>query len=161
MLISRKEGSYFFIGHIILDLVLSYNKNTVKDYCANCTRCIEACPTQAIYEERKVDARKCLSYQTIEFPKVAERSSVEKYQDWIFGCDICQDVCPWNIKFIVPHNEAELDPKPELLALRKNDWDVMTRMQFGEIFRGSAIKRAKYSGLKQTIKWINTKKSND
>ncbi len=155
MLISRKRGSFFFIGHIILDLELIYNSELVKDYCVNCSKCIDACPTGAIYENRKIDAPKCLSYQTIEFPKLAERSAVESYQNWIFGCDICQDVCPWNIKFIVPHNEKEFIPKPELTALRKTDWDNITEMQFGEIFRGSAIKRAKFSGLKQTLIWLN------
>jgi epoxyqueuosine reductase len=155
LLISKKEGSFFFIGHLILDLGLSYNTTEVKDYCVNCTRCIDACPTDAIYESRKVDARKCLSYQTIEFPKLAERSSPKDYQDWIFGCDICQDVCPWNVKFISPHTEDDLKPKQELMDLRKEDWDSITEMEFGEIFRGSAVKRAKYSGLKETLKWIN------
>jgi epoxyqueuosine reductase len=157
MLITRKGGSFFFIGHIILDIELEYNKSSVKDYCANCRRCIEACPTQAIYEERKVDARKCLSYQTIEFPKKAERSEAKFYQDWIFGCDICQDVCPWNIRFMPSHQEEDFNPNPKLMALRKEDWKTMTEMQFGEIFRGSAIKRAKYSGLKQNVDWLNSK----
>lgn len=155
LLITRKEGSFFFIGHLILDLELDYNTEEVKDYCVNCTRCIDACPTNAIYEARKVDANKCLSYQTIEFPKLAERSSPENYQDWIFGCDICQDVCPWNIKFITPHTEQGLKPKQEFMDLRKKDWDSMTEMEFGEIFRGSAVKRAKFSGLKATLKWLN------
>lgn len=157
MLITRKEGSFFFIGHLILDLELAYNSNQVKDYCANCTRCIDACPTNAIYEVRKVDARKCLSYQTIELPKLAERSNPELYEDWIFGCDICQDVCPWNVKFIIPHNEEELMPSQEFMTLRKEDWDSMTEIRFGELFRGSAVKRAKFSGLKQTIQWLNKK----
>ena len=161
MLITKKEGSYFFIGHIILDLELDYNTNQVKDYCANCTRCMDACPTNAIYEARKIDARKCLSYQTIEFPKLAERSNAQMYQDWIFGCDICQDVCPWNMKFIIPHNEKDLELKPELMALRKEDWNTMTEMRFGELFRGSAVKRAKFSGLKQTLQWISSKSSTD
>ncbi|MDA3904709.1 MAG: tRNA epoxyqueuosine(34) reductase QueG [Bacteroidales bacterium] len=157
MLINRKGGSFFFIGHIILDLELIYNSKQVKDYCANCSRCIDACPTQAIYEARKIDARKCLSYQTIEVPKLAERSNPDLYQDWIFGCDICQDVCPWNDKFIVPHVLEEFVPKPEIMALQKEDWNKLTEMQFGDLFRGSAVKRAKYSGLKQTIQWVNKK----
>jgi len=155
LLITRKGGSFFFIGHIIIDLDLDYNSEHEKDLCANCTRCIDACPTDAIYEARKVDAPKCLSYQTIEFPKLAERNSPEFYQDWIFGCDICQDVCPWNLKFMISHNEKDFLPKPGFLALRKDDWDTMTEMQFGELFRGSAVKRAKFSGLKQTLLWIN------
>ncbi|RLD38606.1 MAG: tRNA epoxyqueuosine(34) reductase QueG [Bacteroidetes bacterium] len=157
LLINRKGGSFFFIGHIILDLELKYNTNEIKDYCVNCTRCIDACPTNAIYDNRKVDARKCLSYQTIEFPKLAKRSDAELYNDWIFGCDICQDVCPWNNKFIIPHSEEMLKPIPELMNLRKEDWDTMTEMEFGEIFRGSALKRAKLSGLKETLSWINNK----
>lgn len=155
LLITRKGGSFFFIGHIILDLELTYNTEEVKDYCVNCTRCIDACPTDAIYEARKVDARKCLSYQTIEFPKLANRSNPESYNDWIFGCDICQDVCPWNTKFIIPHTEKALNPKPELFNLRKENWDTMSEMEFGEIFRGSAVKRAKFSGLKETLQWVN------
>jgi len=158
MLITRKQGSYFFIGHIILDLELTYNTIQVKDYCANCTRCIDACPTQAIYEARKVDARKCLSYQTIEFPKLAERSDPDLYQDWIFGCDICQDVCPWNLKFIIPLQQEEFVPKPALMNLKKDGWNNLTEMEFGELFRGSALKRAKFSGLKQTIQWVNKTK---
>lgn len=157
MLITRKAGSFFFIGHIILNLDLDYNQEKVKDLCANCTRCIDACPTGAIYEARKVDARKCLSYQTIEFPKQAERSNKELYNDWIFGCDICQDVCPWNLKFILPHNEKDFLPKSEVVALRKEDWNTMDEMRFGELFRGSAVKRAKFSGLKQSIQWISQK----
>lgn len=158
MLISPKFGSFFFIGHIILDLELNYNTIQVKDFCANCTRCIEACPTKAIYADKKVDARKCLSYQTIEFPKLAERSSKDLYQNWIFGCDICQDICPWNLKFSRPHNEEGLLPKPELLALqKKEDWDKMTEMQFGDIFKNTALKRAKYSGIKETVRWLNNK----
>lgn len=157
MLITRKAGSYFFIGHIIIDLALDYNTLQVKDYCANCTRCIDACPTQAIYEDRKVDARKCLSYQNIEFPLLAERSKPEHYKDWIFGCDICQEVCPWNIKFIAPTTEDAFEPHPALLSYKKEDWDNLSAMEFGEIFRGSAVKRAKYSGLKETIAWVNNK----
>jgi len=155
LLINKKKGSFFFIGHIFLNLKLKYNKDLIKDYCANCTNCIDACPTNAIYEARKVDARKCLSYQTIEFPKIADRSEVETYQDWIFGCDICQDVCPWNNRFLLAHNENEFIPKPELISMRKPDWHNLTEIQFGELFKGSAVKRAKYSGLKQTIKWLN------
>lgn len=157
LLITRKGGSFFFIGHIIINLELDYSAEQVKDLCANCTRCIDACPTGAIYEARKVDARKCLSYQSIEFPKLAERSKPELYQDWIFGCDICQDVCPWNLKFMVPHNEKEFLPKPGVMELRKNDWNEMTEMQFGELFRDSPVKRAKFSGLKKTLQWIHKK----
>jgi len=157
MLITRKQGSFFFIGHIILDLELEYNQEEIKDYCANCQRCILACPTEAIYEDRKIDARKCLSYQTIEFPKLAKKEEQKNYQDWIFGCDICQDVCPWNEKFIIPHQEEDFLAKPELMTLRKEDWENMTEMQFGNLFRGSAVKRAKYSGLKQNIEWLKKK----
>lgn len=155
MLITRRAGSFFFIGHIIIDIPLDYNTLHVKDYCANCTRCLDACPTQAIYEARKVDATKCLSYQTIEFPNLAERSNPDLYNDWIFGCDICQDVCPWNIKFIAPHNEEAFDPNPALMDYKKEDWNNLSAMEFGEIFRGSAVKRAKFSGLQKTIAWIN------
>ncbi len=157
MLITRKAGSFFFIGHIIIDIKLDYNTLQVKDYCANCTRCIDACPTQAIYEDRKVDARKCLSYQSIEFPLLADRSKPEHYQDWIFGCDICQDVCPWNIKFIAPTTEEAFEPHPSLLTHKKEDWNNLSAMEFGEIFRGSAVKRAKFSGFKKTIDWVKKK----
>lgn len=158
LLINRKHGSFTFIGHIILDLELAYNMSQEKDYCVHCNRCIDACPTKAIYEPKKVDAQKCLSYQTIEFPTFANRSNPELYQDWIFGCDICQDVCPWNHK-LTPHNENEFNPKPKLFALlkEKEDWEKLNEMQFGELFRGSAVKRAKFSGLKKNIQWLKEK----
>ncbi|HAG17189.1 MAG TPA: tRNA epoxyqueuosine(34) reductase QueG [Bacteroidales bacterium] len=155
LVLNRKNGSYFFIGHIILDLELDYNTTEAKDLCATCTRCIDACPTNAIYEPRKVDARKCLSYQTIEFPIVSERSPKESYHDWIFGCDICQDVCPWNLKFLPTHQENDFLPKPELLAMRKADWHALSESQFDELFEKSALKRAKYAGLIKTIDWIS------
>lgn len=161
MLITKKQGSFFFIGHLILDLDLDYNSNIVKDYCANCTRCIDACPTNAIYEAYKVDATKCISYQTIEYPKTAKRDKAELYNDWIFGCDICQDVCPWNMKFIIPHQEKAFEPKAELIAMRKENWNKITEMEFGELFRGSAVKRAKFSGIKKTLQWINPKNNTD
>jgi len=153
-LLLTPKGSYFFIGHLITDLDLRYNTTEVANACANCRRCINACPTKAIYEDYKVDARKCLSYQTIEFPKRAERTAPRTYRNWIFGCDICQDVCPWNVHFAVPHNEKAFFPKPKLSSLRKTDWESLTEMQFGELFRKSAIKRAKYSGIKQTLYWL-------
>jgi epoxyqueuosine reductase len=160
MLINKKMGSFFFIGHLFIDIELNYSDKEIKDYCANCTRCIAACPTQAIYEDRKVDANKCISYQTIEFPKTAERTAPESYQNWIFGCDICQDVCPWNTRFLIPHQEKAFKLKPEIKQMRKDDWLNLSEMQYGELFRGSAVKRAKFSGLKKTIQWLTRTDSN-
>ncbi|MCL3779946.1 tRNA epoxyqueuosine(34) reductase QueG [Prolixibacteraceae bacterium JC049] len=152
-LISQEHGSFFFIGELLVDIELAYDQPLTKDYCGKCTRCIDACPTKAIVAERVVDARKCISYQTIENRGDIDSELKGQFQDRIFGCDICQDVCPWNLK-AQPHNEEAFQPHPKLFDLTKDNWHNLDRDQFNEIFRKSAVKRAKFDGLKRNIEFI-------
>jgi epoxyqueuosine reductase len=156
-LLSRRHGSFFVIGEIITDLPLSYDQ-PVKDYCGSCTKCLEACPTGSLSlsEPYKIDASKCISYFTIEKKGDLPADMKGKFEDWIFGCDICQDVCPWNLREN-PHNEPEFDPHPDLLTLTKPDWEKLTHDHFNEIFRKSAVKRTKYHGLKRNIEFVKDK----
>jgi epoxyqueuosine reductase len=151
-LLNRDMGSFFFIGEIICDLDLAYDE-AIKDYCGTCTRCIDACPTDAIIEPYVVDGSKCISYYTIELKEAIPDDVKGKFNNWIFGCDICQDVCPWN-RFSTPNTTAELSLPPELEALTKNDWVELTEEIFTELFRTSPIKRTKYSGLKRNIEFV-------
>ena len=152
-LLSKKTGSFFFIAELIIDLELEYD-TPVTDHCGSCTACIDACPTDAIYEPYKVDGSKCISYYTIELKDSIPESENGKFEDWMFGCDICQDVCPWN-RFSKPHNEPLFDPHPDLLQMTKHDWEEITRETFNEIFRKSAVKRTKYDGLKRNINFLD------
>ena len=152
-LLSKKVGSFFFIAELIIDLELEYD-TPVTDHCGSCTACIDACPTDAIYEPYKVDGSKCISYYTIELKDSIPESEKGKFEDWMFGCDICQDVCPWN-RFSKPHNEPLFDPHPDLLKMTKQDWEEITQETFNEIFRKSAVKRTKYQGLKRNINFLD------
>ncbi len=152
-LLSKKTGSFFFIAELIIDLELEYD-TPVTDHCGSCTACIDACPTDAIYEPYKVDGSKCISYYTIELKDSIPESEKGKFEDWMFGCDICQDVCPWN-RFSKPHNEPLFNPHPDLLQMTKQDWEEITRETFNEIFRKSAVKRTKYQGLKRNINFLD------
>lgn len=151
LLLNQKKGSYFFLAEIILDLDFEYDR-AIKDHCGTCTRCIDACPTDAIAENGYwLDASKCISYLTIEYkgemiPKVLE----DKMEGWIFGCDICQQVCPWN-RFSIPHTDVSLTPNPALLDMKKNDWIELTEEIFDAISQGSPLRRAKYKGLRRNI----------
>ncbi len=149
-LIVPKQGSFFFIAEIITDLELDYNHPKSNDFCGDCRRCLEACPTQAIVAPRVVDARKCISFLTIELKDEIPSAFSGQFNDSIFGCDICQDVCPWT-KFSVPHNEPRFDPNPLLQKMNKTEWEHLTKDLFDEIFRKSAVKRAKYTGLVRNI----------
>ena len=151
MLISQKKGSYFFLAELIIDLPLVYDFK-VTDHCGTCTKCIDACPTDAIYEAHKVDASKCISYLTIELKDQFIPSDFSgKMNDWIFGCDICQDVCPWN-RFAEPHQTPAFEPtNDEWLNYSKNDWMEITSEIFVEHFGNSALKRTKFEGLKRNI----------
>jgi len=153
-LITKKQGSFFFIGEIITDLELDYNNETVPNHCGGCTRCIDACPTKAL-EPYKLDARKCISYWTIEHKgdSIPEEFK-EHFRDWIFGCDICQDVCPWN-RLSETHNEPEFEPKEELLKMTKGDWENLTKEQFNFMFKNSPLKRTKFEGLKRNLQFLN------
>jgi epoxyqueuosine reductase len=150
LLIHPKKGSFFFLSEIICDLDIEAD-GPIKDYCGTCTKCIDACPTDALNTPYVLDASKCITYATIELkdPEIPEFFS-GKMEDWIFGCDICQDVCPWN-RFSKPHKEPEFFPKEELLAFGKEDWIELSEDKYREIFKGSAVKRSKFSGLKRNI----------
>ena len=155
-IINRENGSFFFIGELILDLELDTDV-PIKDYCGTCTKCIDECPTNAIVEPYVVDGSKCISYLTIELKDELIPSEFKgKMDDWIFGCDVCQDVCPWN-KFSKPHKETWFDPHVDLLSLTIKDWEDLNKETFNKIFKKSAVKRTKYEGLKRNIKFINTK----
>ena len=156
-LISRKYGSFVFIGEIITDIELNYD-TPIKDYCGSCRKCLDACPTGALTEPYRIDASKCISYFTIEKKGELPQSMKGKFEDWIFGCDICQDVCPWNIRQI-PHQEPEFEPHSDLLKLTKPDWEQLSKDHFNEIFRKSAVKRTKYQGLKRNISFISPNNS--
>ena len=153
LLINKNQGSYFFLAEIICDLDLEYDE-TVLNRCGNCTRCIDACPTDAITQAQVIDAKKCISYLTIENKEKIPKELRGSINNSIFGCDICQDVCPWNKKS-VPHNEKEFIPKKELRDLKKKDWIELTEDTFNKIFEGSAVKRTKFQGLKRNIKAVS------
>lgn len=148
-LINRQIGSFFFIGELILDLELEPD-GPITDYCGTCTRCIDACPTDAIVGPYVVDGSKCISYFTIELKEAIPQEVQGKFDNWIFGCDICQDVCPWN-RFAQPHKTEAFQPHPDLVSFTKNDWEEITEDVFREIFRRSAVKRTKLEGLKRNV----------
>ncbi len=155
-LISAEHGSFFFIGELIIDLALEPDEKTVHDHCGTCTRCIDACPTQAIVEPYVVDARLCISYQTIELKGDIDSSLKGKFKKRVFGCDICQDVCPWNLKS-EPHNVSEFEPSPELMELSQQEWMEVEKSLFNELFKNSAVKRTGFDGLKRNLKFIQDK----
>lgn len=148
-LINTKSGSYIFIGELIVDVELDYD-TPIKDYCGTCRKCIDACPTGALTEPYRIDASKCISYLTIEKKGELPPAYQNKLNKWIFGCDACQDVCPWNQK-AKPHQSEELEPHPDLLKFKDKDWVNLTKEKFNELFRKSAVKRTKYTGLKRNI----------
>jgi len=147
-----KRGSFFFIGELIIDLELAYDK-PMNSYCGTCTHCIDACPTRAITDEYVVDARKCISYLTIEFKGKLPEELKDSFQNRIFGCDICQDVCPYNSKPLF-HNEERFFPHPDLLEMTKRDWQEISEDVFQKLFKKSAVKRTKFSGLKRNLDFI-------
>lgn len=149
-LISTQKGSFFFIGEIIIDLELAYDQ-PATDHCGTCTKCIDACPTNAIIQPQQVDGSKCISYLTIELKDELIPSKFQSQMDgWMFGCDICQDVCPWN-RFSKPHDWDEFTPHP---TLDKTDWNELTKETFNLIFKKSAVKRTKFEGLQRNIKFV-------
>ena len=154
LLLRPGKGSFHFIAEIITDVELTYDPPATFDRCGRCTRCIDACPTQAILPDRTIDARRCISYLTIELKdeKLPQEFS-GKWNDWIFGCDICQDICPWN-GFSLPHTEPAFDPHPQLLQMNRHHWETLDRNTFNELFRKSAVKRTKYEGLMRNIEFV-------
>ena len=151
-LINKKVGSFFFIAEMILDLKLDYD-TPVTDHCGTCTACIDSCPTGAL-TPYNIDASRCISYLTIELKDQIPSEFQNKMDDWSFGCDICQDVCPWN-RFSKPHNEPLFEPRSELLEFTKKDWEELTETTFDIIFKNSAVKRTRYKGLKRNLAFLN------
>ncbi len=149
-LISRTTGSFVFIGELIIDLELEYNTAIEGDFCGSCTICIDACPTGAILSNRTLDSERCISYQTIENKGAIPASLLSRLSDRFFGCDICQDVCPWNRK-AVPHREVAFEPPEELLEMSARDWIQLDRERYNRLFRHSPVKRAGYGKLKETL----------
>lgn len=148
-LINRQIGSFFFIGELILDLELAPD-GPITDYCGTCTRCIDACPTDAIVGPYVVDGSKCISYFTIELKEAIPDEVRGQFDNWVFGCDVCQDVCPWN-RFSRPHQTPAFLPHPDLTQFSKTDWEEITEVVFGTVFRRSAVKRTKLSGLRRNV----------
>jgi epoxyqueuosine reductase len=155
LLLNRTMGSFFFLAELILDLELEYDL-PIKDYCGTCTACIDACPTDAIAEPYVVDGSKCISYFTIELKEEIPTSVKGKFENWIFGCDICQDVCPWN-SFSKPHSEPRFAPPDNLEKMTQNDWSEITEEVFKTLFKNSPVKRTKFEGLKRNIAFISSK----
>ena len=151
-LITKKEGSFFFLAELIVDIELTPDIETT-DHCGNCTACIDACPTQAITEPYIVDGSKCISYYTIELKEAIPKEVKGKFEDWIFGCDICQDVCPWN-RHSKPHQIADFVPNDELSKFDQSTWTELTDELFEKVFFNSAIKRTKFNGLKRNIDFL-------
>lgn len=152
-LITKQRGSFFFLAEIICDLVLETDI-PVADHCGRCRKCIDACPTGAIVSEKIIDGSKCISYATIELKNEIPDSFKNKMEDWMFGCDICQDVCPWN-RFSTPHQQPKFEPNAFLKSYTKREWREITQELFSEIFRKSPVKRTKFSGLKRNIDFLD------
>jgi len=153
-LISKQSGSFFFIATLIVDLELEYDNAFVKDYCGTCTKCIDECPTDAILPDKVIDGSKCISYFTIELKDaLIPEAQKGKFENWMFGCDVCQDVCPWN-RFSKPTGEIHFTPIPAILNLSTNDWEGLTEESFKRIFKNSPLKRAKFEGIKRNLNFI-------
>ena len=151
-LLTQKVGSFYFIAELIIDLDLEYDHATT-DHCGSCTACIDSCPTEAIVSPYIVDGSKCISYFTIELRENIPQGMKGKFDDWAFGCDVCQDVCPWN-RFSKPHKEPLFNPNQELLSMSKEDWKEITEETFKAVFKNSPLKRAKFEGMKQNINFL-------
>ena len=153
-LISKKMGSFFFIAELIIDLELDYDSPTT-DHCGSCTACIDACPTEALHQPYQIDGSKCISYLTIELKDNIPTEFKGKMDNWAFGCDVCQTVCPWN-RFASPHNEPAFEPHEDLLSLTNREWQEMTSEVFTTLFKNSAVKRTQFEGLKRNIKFLSS-----
>ncbi len=153
LLLNREMGSFFFLAELIIDLEVTPDLPLAKDYCGTCTACIDACPTDAIIQAGVVDGSRCISYLTIELKDAIPTEFKGKMENWAFGCDICQDVCPWN-RFSRPHQEPRFDPHPDLWDFSKRDWEEITEETFRRVFQKSAVKRTKFSGLKRNLDFL-------
>ena len=156
LLLNRQMGSFFFLAELIIDLEATPDTPLAKDYCGTCTACIDACPTDAIVQPEVIDASKCISYLTIELKEAIPDEFAGKMENWVFGCDICQDVCPWN-RFSKPHHEPAFQPNEELANFSNKEWVEMTEETFKRVFSKSAVKRTKFAGLKRNIDFIEAK----
>ena len=154
-LIHPKKGSFFFIGHLFLPIELAETGQELTNRCGRCTKCLEACPTGALEAPFHIDARKCISYLTIEYKGSLAGLNPDTFQGWMYGCDICQDVCPYN-RFSLPNMEPEFQPSEKLLSMRENDWKKLTETEFEALFKHSAVQRAGYEGLKRNIEFISS-----
>lgn len=153
-LITRNAGSFFFIATLITDLLLEPDDPFAKDYCGSCTRCIDSCPTDAILPHKEIDGSRCISYFTIELKDALIPGEMKgKFDNWMFGCDVCQDVCPWN-RFSKPHNEPAFTPLHSILHFSEKDWDALTETEFKNIFKSSPLSRTKWQGIKRNLKFI-------
>ncbi|MFC0344323.1 tRNA epoxyqueuosine(34) reductase QueG [Epilithonimonas hispanica] len=152
-LITKKYGSFYFLAEIICDLDL-VEDSPVTDHCGSCTKCIDACPTQAIISDRIIDGSKCISYATIELKDQIPDFFKDKMDDWMFGCDVCQDVCPWN-RFSAPTLEEKFQPNSQLKNFTKQEWKDITQEVFSSVFRKSAVKRTKFAGLKRNLDFLS------
>lgn len=157
LLLNKDMGSFFFLAELIVDVEISPDPPMVKDYCGTCTRCIDACPTDAIVADGVVDASKCISYLTIELKENIPAEYKGKMENWIFGCDICQDVCPWN-RFSRPHREPLFEPSPDLANMGKREWQEITEEVFQQVFAKSPLKRSKWSGLRRNVGFVESRK---
>ena len=153
-LINKQMGSFFFIATLIVDIELDYDDAYAKDYCGNCTKCIDHCPTEAILPDKVIDGSKCVSYFTIELKDTLIPDTMKgKFDNWMFGCDVCQDICPWN-RFSSPNKEVNFTPIPEILNFTTNDWEELTEESFKNIFKHSPLKRSKWQGIKRNLTFI-------
>jgi epoxyqueuosine reductase len=160
-LISKEQGSFFFIATLITDLQLEYDDPFAKDFCGTCTRCIDACPTEAILPGKVVDGSKCISYFTIELKEMLMPENMQgKFENWTFGCDTCQDVCPWN-RFSKPHHENNFQPSQALQNMQREDWSALTEERFRELFRDSPLKRPGYERMMRNIRFTRQDQKSD
>jgi epoxyqueuosine reductase len=154
LLLNREMGSFFFLAELIIDLEVTSDSPIAKDYCGTCTACIDACPTDAIVEPEVIDASKCISYLTIELKEAIPNEFAGRMENWVFGCDICQDVCPWN-RFSRPNQEPAFQPNEELALFTNREWMELTEETFSRVFSQSAVKRTKFSGIKRNVDFLN------
>lgn len=155
-LITKQAGSFFFIATLIVDVDLRYDDPFAKDFCGSCQKCIDSCPTEAILPNKTINGSKCISYFTIELKdEIIPEEMKGKFKDWMFGCDICQDVCPWN-RFSKPHNEEAFQPLAEILNFTTKEWEALSEEAFKKIFKHSPLSRSKYKGIQRNIKFLKT-----
>ncbi|UZD21597.1 tRNA epoxyqueuosine(34) reductase QueG [Algoriphagus halophytocola] len=155
LLLNREMGSFFFLAELIINLEVTPDIPLAKDYCGTCTACIDACPTDAIVDNGVIDGSRCISYLTIELKDAIPSEFKGKMENWAFGCDICQDVCPWN-RFSKPHQEPRFQPHPELAGFSNRDWEEITEETFRKVFKKSAVKRTKLAGLKRNVDFLKS-----